>query len=130
MGNRTPFGLLGLAVVVGFAGFAGISGFAGNAEAGPLGAGIHDAAALSPAYGFAERCVAKGDLARSELEHFQTRVLDALEEKYSLAVDERQILKAYLVGSAEFAGAGVNDQVVPARGEDPRSCDTATEIAG
>ena len=120
--NRAPIRLLGLAVLAGFAGFSG------NAEAGRLGAGIHDATALSPAYSFAERCVVAGALARSDLVQFQARLLDALEEKYSLEVEERQVLQDYLLGAAGFRQPAAGDQIVPAGGR-RMSCDTATEIS-
>lgn len=116
--GRTPMWLAGLAV------FAGL---AGNAGAAGLGTGIQDAAALNRFYSFAEECVGAGELPQSELELFQVQVLDALEEKYSLAADERQVLKAYLVGSASFTAGPMDQQILPASG---MTCDMATEITG
>lgn len=109
------------------AGLAVFAGLAGNASAGGLGSGIQDAAALNRFYSFAEACVVAGEIPHAELEQFQVHVLDALEEKYSLEADERQVLEAYLVGSATFSATPMDQQIVPASG---MTCDMATEING
>ncbi len=101
------------------------SSAAATADGNFLSGAIREASGLAPAYQFAQRCAADGQISATALSTYRNRLLSALEEKYTLDFDQVTLAEAFLTGES----TSTMPLVFPSAGSDGSSnCAAATNM--